>query len=222
MIDTLLNYIAPHLCYGCGKIGTLLCDNCKYNITFETNNNCVACGNVSPRNGICATCKLPYQKGWHVGERTGELKSLIDGLKFEHKKSAATFLAQLLDQCIEQLPPGTLVVPVPTIASHVRQRGYDHTRLIATYFAKLKGLRVAPVLMRATNTVQRGHSRKERLLQASQTFVLDPGFTPSDSPYLLIDDVITTGATLASAASILRANGVKTVWVAALARQPLD
>lgn len=166
-------------------------------------------------------CSPPYERAWHVGERNGELRELIDGLKFKNERAAAKVLAQLLDEKVNQLPSSTIVVPIPTIMPHIRTRGYDQTLLIARYFAKKRNHALQPIVIRTTNTVQRGMGRRERLRQAEAAFTVK-GEINANIPYLLIDDVVTTGATLQYAARALRQAGATTVWVAAIARQPLD
>jgi ComF family protein len=156
-----------------------------------------------------------------VGERSGETRGLIDGYKFERQRAAHRPLADLLLQCIDQLPEDTVIVPVPTIAPHIRLRGYDHMYLIARYFARKRGLELCSVLHRTTTTRQRGASRAQRMLQAQKAFEVRRDLDP-DKHYLLIDDVITTGSTLAYASQALLDAGAGHVWVAAIARQPLD
>ena len=222
MIDSLLAHIAPHHCCGCGQMGTLLCDNCKYDITSEPFSACCACGNgLAGPSGFCDRCRLPYARAWCVAPRRDQLQQLIDRYKFDNARSAYRPLAELLHERLPQLPPQVKLVPVPTVSAHIRQRGYDHTMLIARRLARLRGLTVDTSLLRATNTMQRGATARQRTQQAKQAFVctvqLDPEVT-----YLLIDDVITTGATVKYAAKTLREAGAATVWVAAVSRQPLD
>ncbi len=220
MIDRLLQTIAPHYCYSCQKIGTLLCDSCIYNITSDNEQACVICGRLAV-HGICATCDDTYSKAWCVGEREGVLARLVDDYKFERVKAFSVVGAKLLDAQIPLLPAATRIVPVPTIHSHIRQRGYDHTALLAKQFAALRGLTYAPIVERATSTHQRGASRRQRFSQAQRAFTAT-GKIDELSPVLLVDDILTTGATLHYAAHTLKAAGVQTVWVAVIARQPLD
>lgn len=181
---------------------------------------CIECSSIS-RTGICGSHSLPYERAWCVGERNGELKQLIDGLKFEYKKAAGSELADLLHMYVDHLPSNTVVVPIPTVSSHIRQRGYDHAKLIAARFAKRRQLVVQTVLYRTANTVQKGTTRVVRLKQAQRSVAVQ-GKVCADRPYLVVDDVITTGATIHYAAEALRQAGARTVWVAVLAKQPLD
>lgn len=222
MIEPLLSIIAPHHCCGCQKIGTLLCDNCKYDIVSEPYDACIACGvAIAGVDGLCGVCRVPYDRAWCVAPRQDHLQRLIGNFKFTNARAAYIPLAGLLDARLPQLPPGTAIVPVPTIASHVRQRGYDHTLLIAKRFANGRGLTVDMSLRRATNTMQRGVGARQRTQQAKRAFACPTDLNP-EVTYLLIDDVVTTGATVKYAAKALRDAGAQHVWVATISRQPLD
>ena len=153
-----------------------------------------------------------------MGERTEVLLRLNDAYKFERAKACHKPLADLLVTRLPDLPAETIVVPIPTIPSHIRQRGYDHTLLIARRVAKGLNLTLDPVLERKTNALQRGASRRERIAQAKQAFKLASPCLP-DRPYLLVDDVVTTSSTLKYAAQLLRDSGASEVWVGVIARQ---
>ncbi len=218
MIDRMLRIVAPHHCYGCHKTGYILCINCKYDIIDERSEACLVCAKPSAA-GICNVCKTTYQKAWCVGDRTDALERVINAMKFDRVKAAAAVLASLLDDSLPVLPPNTVVVPVPTVRRHIRQRGYDHTLLIAKEFAKLRQLKVKTVLTRADSNTQRGNNKKQRFEQAQTAFICRQAL--EDVPYLLIDDVVTTNATVRYGAKALANSGAKDVWVGVVARQEL-
>ncbi len=220
MIDGLLQIIAPHHCYGCGEVGALLCDNCKYDIVSDGFSACLVCL-MPTTDGICAAHRHGYDRAWCVGDRSGSLERLIDGFKFERARYAYKCLAELLDMTVDSLPPDTVVVAVPTIPSHIRQRGYDHAELVARHFARMRGLRYRSLLSRSSASVQRGASRRLRMAQAKQAFRCPSSLDPA-VPYLVIDDVVTTNATLRYAGVALKEAGATKVWVAVVARQPLE
>lgn len=223
MIDKALSYIAPHHCCGCGQTGTLLCDNCKYDIISEPFWLCVSCGHTASLiNGLCSKCKtVPYSRAWCVSDRRDHMQRLIDDFKFSNTKAAFHSLADLLDSHLPELPRNVVIVPVPTISSHIRQRGYDHTLLIARRLAQLRHLKVDTSLQRITKTKQRLASAKQRAEQAKVAFGCSKQLDDS-KVYLLIDDVITTGSTVKYASKTLLDAGASEVWVASLSRQTLD
>ncbi len=103
--------------------------------------------------------------------------------------------------------PNYLVVPVPTATSRVRQRGFDHSILLAKHLARQLNLNYSQTLGRLGQASQVGTGRADRLKQpAGQYFVRTPWQVRGQS-ILLIDDVITTGGTLLSATQELRRAG---------------
>ena len=202
MIDTLLSYIAPHLCYGCGQTGTVLCDSCMNNIDNEQLSQCIVCPRPARRH-LCSKHVGMIDDGWCGAMRVGVVERLIDAYKFENVKAAARPLTQILLVNLPALPDRTVIVPIPTIASHIRQRGYDHMSLVARDVVRIRKLTLI------------------REKQAQEAFRVVGDIDP-ERPYLIIDDIATTGATLRHAAETLRRAGARTIWVAAVARQPLD
>lgn len=221
MIDNLLSIVAPHLCYSCGKTGVLLCQSCKYDIINDKNNVCLLCFKPSLGGKICPDCDALYQRGWFVSYRDGALKDLIDAYKFEHAKAGYKVLADLLHKSLPDMPPGTVIVPVPTVVAHIRERGYDHLALVACEFGHLRHLPVQPLVKRLTNLTQHDLSAKERKTAASRAFVVEAELDPSVT-YLLLDDVMTTGETVKYCATALCQAGAKQIFVGVVARQTLD
>jgi ComF family protein len=220
MIDKLLSTVAPHLCSGCGRIGISFCNRCKYDIKEKSFLGCLLCGRAS-KAGICTSHQTAYSKAWIVGERQGGLQRLIGGFKFQNMKASAQSLAELLDERLPLLPTDTLIVPVPTAPAHVRERGYDHMLLVARHFARLRGLPLLQIVGRNTMATQHHANRRARIVQAQSAFRADGKVLP-DSTYLLLDDVVTTGSTIAEASRVLKEAGANTIWVGAIARQSLD
>lgn len=220
MLDQVLSIVAPHHCSGCGELGSLLCHHCKYDIIDEHENRCLVC--LAPTTtGLCTSHRRPYQKAWFVGERNGTLQRIIGNFKFNNARAASKTLAELLDRSLPDFPHDVVVVPVPTVSSHIRERGYDHTLLVVRKFAKSRDLKIAPILTRSTTTKQRSANKSTRRQQAKRAFALK-GPVNSEATYLVIDDVFTTGATIEYATRLLKGAGAKKIWVAVIARQTLD
>lgn len=104
-----------------------------------------------------------------------------------------------------------LVVPVPTATARIRERGFDHTDLLAKRVAMISGLREIKALRRLDQTRQLGSKREDRLTQLTGSFAVKNPLGIHGRKILLIDDVITTGGTLIAAAKALRAAGAKSV-----------
>lgn len=220
MVERGLQIIAPHPCFGCGKVGAILCDDCKYDITHEPFVGCILCGKPNAF-GICRIHDSPIDRAFTIGTRSGVLEDVINQLKFHRVKGAARPLAELLHEQLPSFSENVEIVPIPTVRSHVRQRGYDQVELIVQHFASLRTMPVCHYLERMTNATQHVVGKDERLVQAEKAFSLKECEGIYGKTVLLIDDIVTTGATLQSAATLLK-NAGATVWVATLAYQPLD
>lgn len=219
MRNILTSLLAPHYCCSCGAVGSLLCQYCKYDIIDDSFEACILCHKLAqPGQNSCSGCKSAFTKAWCAGSRSEGLKELLNRYKFERARAAYAPLADLLHATLPTLPDDMVIVPVPTIAPHIRERGYDQTVLLAQQLARTRGAAYDPLLRRKTNSVQRGASRKQRIRQAEQAFRADN----CTGRYLVIDDITTTGSTLDAAAKVLLAAGATEVWVAVVAVQPLD
>ncbi len=221
MLDRILSTLAPHTCSSCGEPKGLLCDYCFSDIIDNGYDQCVVCLRPSASDNLCSGCRAHavYDAAWVVGVRTGGLRELIDRYKFDRARDGARVLARLLDACLPVLPPTTTISYIPTISSHMRQRGYDHMAYIARELAKRRHMPVGARLQRRTALPQRGASKADRLIRQHGAFSVDDAVT---SPVLLIDDIYTTGATLESGVTAIRAVSTQPVFVAVIARQPFD
>lgn len=220
MLDFLVKFVAPHYCYGCSQIDAVLCADCKNYIIEEKFSQCICCLNTSSsKQGFCYACKPPYSLAWCVTTYENFVKDAIWAYKFNYCKQAYLDFADLLDLSIPIIPDNTIVTQIPTSFFHIRQRGYDHAELIAKKFAKLRNLEYKKSLIRTASLRQRGSNRSTRIKQAKKSY---EAYNVTNDTYLLIDDVVTTGATIGEASKVLLDAGAKEVWVAVIARQTLD
>lgn len=141
-------------------------------------------------------------------------KQLVHRLKFERQREAATVISELI---ITALPHRDfdVVTTTPTATSRVRQRGFDHGKLLGLNVARQLRLPYRQLLFRRSQRRQLGHSRAERMEQAHANYGTTANLT--GQRVLLVDDVISTGATLVTAAGLLREAGATQVWAAVLA-----
>ncbi|MBW3568757.1 hypothetical protein KY385_01355 [Candidatus Parcubacteria bacterium] len=145
-------------------------------------------------------------------------KELLHRLKFERTSSAAEPIAAAIDNILPDLPPGTLVVYVPTANSRVRIRGYDQAKLIAQKVAKRRNWPYQTLLMRKGSSRQVGSGRQDRFKQIESALLPVKQGNIKSANILMIDDVTTTGATLEAAAKILKSAGAQTIDAAVFAQ----
>jgi predicted amidophosphoribosyltransferase len=179
--------------------------------------------------GLCGGCAAEVERSPAVVLRAdaidgglaplayaGAGRRLVAALKFRRLLVVAELGAALM---ADQAPAGWLeatIVPVPAAPSRARRRGFDPAWELASALVGQTGAQAAPVLRRSDRRAQRGRSRTERL--ARPPLVRAVAEAPLRA--LLIDDVVTTGATIDACARALRVAGSLEVRALALAAVP--
>ncbi len=217
VIEDLFNIIAPHECLGCQKEGSLLCYDCSLNLS-SVPPRCYVCGRWDEAWRTCRACRrqTPIHTLWTVAKYEGAAKELLHKLKFERSRAGAEPIAGLLaGRCT--LSDDTVVTFVPTASRRARERGYDQAALIAKELSVRLGLPFVPCLARIGDNRQVGSNRQLRKQQMEGVFrPLNPAAFQSRH-VLIVDDVLTTGATCEAAARVLRQAGAKRVSAAVFA-----
>ena len=205
------DWFCPHYCLLCGRVGAILCAECKsYNMSGWAN-RCLKCGVIV--RDVCVRCALPYDAAWVVGRRDNKLGALVDKFKYQSVRAVGRPMAEMMSEVIPGLAAEVTVVPVPTIRKHVRERGLDHTALLAQRIAKLRGWRFERTVARMANTVQVGADARMRKSQAKSAYALKKKIDFGRA-YLVVDDVCTTGASLEAVCRLLKENGAQKAMVA--------
>lgn len=220
LVEHFFRIIAPSNCLKCGSEGSLLCLWCREEALPEGDSRCYRCNTLTKDSATCLACRRhsKVRHLWVRTEYTEHARALVHAMKFKYSGEAADLIAQELAGTIPALPPETVIVHVPTITSHVRERGFDHARRIAAGLAKRSELRLVPAMGRTGQLRQVGSSRQVRLKQQIESFRLRAPFLVSGCSVLLVDDVLTTGATIEAAALALRSAGAKSVDAVVFAR----
>jgi predicted amidophosphoribosyltransferase len=146
----------------------------------------------------------------------GAARRLVTGLKYRNDRAALGWLADGLSELLTP-PAGAIVTWVPTSGRRRRQRGYDQAELLARAVARRWRRPCRALLQRRPGPPQTGRSLADRW--AGVPLEAPPGRAgrsgrPGPTHVVVVDDVLTTGATLRSAAQALRASGA--VWVAGI------
>lgn len=216
LIEQLIAFLAPHTCIGCGIEGSVLCKRCVQALPRALP-RCYRCATPNDAFRTCAKC-LPATNlthVWVVTPYTGVAKQMVRVLKFERVAAAADAIAEAISPLLPYEYNWT-VTHVPTAQSRIRQRGYDQAQRIARHVAGRVQAPYASLLSRQGSQRQVGQTRAIRLQQMTTAFRVSPA-SVQGRDILLIDDVITTGSTLASAAAVLHAAGARHVAAAVFA-----
>jgi ComF family protein len=188
-----------------------LCQKCAHTLQLVPS-RCYRCHKLTDSFRTCTACrKTSNLYRLQVGTiYTGSAKTLVWRLKFAGAQAAAQSIGEILSRTTH-IEGDYCVVPVPTATSRVRRRGYDQAKLLARQHAKRYGLPYSDCLARSGQAHQVGARRQQRLKQLSSAFRVKTIQSVQDAHIILIDDVVTTGASLEMAAACLRRAGAKRV-----------
>jgi ComF family protein len=195
---------------------------------FEPEYFCIRCGtpflNGFPldQEGRCALCRSGlrgYDGTFCYGSYEGTLRELIHLLKYSRIQPLARPLAGHLLRALPRNESFDMIVPVPLHWRRRWQRGFNQSELLAREVARHTGIPVHSVLRRARATApQAGLTSAKRRANVLHVFQVKGAGACSGRRILLIDDVLTTGATAASCAAVLKRAGASRVCVLTIAR----
>ncbi|WP_374657866.1 ComF family protein [Inhella sp.] len=173
---------------------------------------------ATPACAHCLRDPLPLHSVQAAVDFEPPWDTLLHALKYE----AALGLAPALAALMPAPPPGSLLLPVPLHPTRLGERGHNQSTLLARELARRCALPCAErVLERVIDTpTQTQLSRTERMKNLRHAFALAPGHSVQGRHCVLVDDVMTTGATLATLARLLLAHGAVRVDACVVARTP--
>jgi ComF family protein len=237
-MQSLLRLVYPAQCLSCGALTEDdfgLCGPCWRDTGFIGGTVCDLCGTPLPGDSRgqvvhcddCLTIARPWAKGRAVFTYGGTGRELVLQFKHGDRTDLAPSLGRWLARVAQPLvTPDTILVPVPLHWTRLLSRRYNQSALLAQYTAAVLKLPVMPdaLLRRRRTKALDGHSREARFTALDGALTPHPGRKSAirDRPVLLVDDVMTTGATLAAATEALHAAGATQVSVIMLARVAKD
>lgn len=203
-----------------------LCMSCRERIE-PLRPTCVECGTPAPTGRTCYDCLriTPLAGVVAVGPyRDPILRAAIHQLKFSGVRALAEPLADLLAPRViaAGIASGAVLVPLPLHRRRERARGFNQAHLLASELSRILNLPVVHLLVRrraaSPQTSLRGSPQvRRRNVTGAFSANGDVDLSTCDR-LILVDDVLTTGATLDEAAHVLAAAGAREVWAAVLAR----
>lgn len=221
LVDRLFAIIAPHECIVCASEGSLLCSWCAYEAFAQLPSRCYSCKRITSDYAVCDKCVrlTSLRHVWVRTEYSNVAKVLLRKYKYDRARAADTIVARAMDEVIPYLSPSTLIVSVPTATVRVRLRGYDQTLLLARSLARKRSCAWVRAVTRVTQARQVGATRAQRLNQLKDAFIVTKPELIKNADILIIDDVVTTGATLESVAKALKRAGAKSINAAVFAQK---
>jgi ComF family protein len=212
----LLDLLLPPACAGCGRSGSLVCSDCVSRLQqpFDARDRFVA-----PDAGIVVGDALLLAVAAFAYE--GPMRRALWALKYSGASRLAPPLADAALPALRALlsvaGPNAVLVPVPVHAERRASRGYNQAELLGRGLARRSGLPITSMLERTRPT-----TKQHRLNRVARLNNLRGAFAVTSRPpptVILVDDIITTTATLEACASILRDAGCRAVYGFAISRE---
>ena len=223
-VDGLIDFVFPPMCLGCGSYteeATSVCANCLDAIDRFNHPFCLKCMDIIPSGLKCPMCKNETVPLFAHGNYTAPLEEIIIHFKFKGIRKPASLFAGLLcdrfGEAIISLKCATLV-PIPLHPGRENHRGYNQAEIFAESLAERLVFDVnADILAR-----DKKRKPQARLNQRQRASNIEGVFSViseagEDNTLILVDDVVTSGATAREAVKTLKRGGYKVAAVVAIA-----
>jgi ComF family protein len=233
----LLDLLYPIVCVGCRQPGTLYCPDCRESVRRVAPPLCPLCGTPQDKAELCPRCARnfsderpsPIDGMRAVAYLEGSMREAIHALKYDYIRGLAVPLGEMLAEYYRNAPlPADVIVPVPLHRRRKRERGYNQSALLAQQLGSAVQIPVRLDLLRRhrytrSQTRLNPQQRSQNVHGAFSCASL-PGVVQAiaGQRLLLVDDVLTTGATLRECAQVLRDCGARSIWALTLARAVPD
>lgn len=208
-------FIFPDFCQHCQKLGPMLCESCYQLVEFFWQEDFKEFFSKNFEQSYFDQIKI-------MAAFKPPLSSLIKALKYHHHSRAAKFLAQMLYFHVgidfQQID---IISFVPIHSQKRKKRGYNQAQLIAQELSLWSHKPCLNLLIKNKNSQSQASisDKEKRLKRLTDSFIISPFYKKklSEKRILLIDDVITTGATINNISQVLKNNGSKFISALTLA-----
>jgi ComF family protein len=224
--------IFPRSCLACSAYPLAaargICNECLQDVSLIKTPLCRVCGREMPDStagdhscGSCLRKKPPYSSARGIAHYQEPLASLLHSLKYQGDTTVVPALQEIIALSAPAKPDEDVrIVPVPLHIHRLRQRGFNQAQLLAQlFFPETKNLILTDTLQRIRHTdPQTGLDGIARRKNMSKAFCVQNGGQIRGRKVILVDDVYTTGTTVAECSRVLFAAGAREVHVLTLAR----
>ena len=236
-LQTAVRVLYPPRCLSCGGMVEQdfgLCGTCWRDTPFITGLVCDSCGTPLPGDSntielrdACLQTARPWDRGRAAMLYKDNGRKLVLALKHGDRHDIADPAALWLARTLRPILPDTpLIVPVPLHLTRLLRRRFNQSALLAQALARVLNADCCPdALLRPTRTPSLdGHSRDERFATMAGTLIANPKRRAqmAGRDVVIVDDVMTSGATMAAATDACHEADANTVCIAALARVAKD
>ena len=230
----LVNLLMPPRCLSCGlhvDRAETVCTDCWNDLSFISGAVCISCGTPMPESASaeaqclgCLETPPPYAKARAALYYDAHVMKLISRFKYHDQLHLAPLLVRWMEAAGgEMIAKADMIAPVPLHWTRLLSRKYNQAAILAQGLARSAGRLYMPQLLKRGKRTkpQAALTKQQRKRNVQGAFTLHPRWgkdTVSGKIILLIDDVMTTGATISACARALKKAGAKKVWVLTLAR----
>lgn len=234
LAKSFVNLIYPLHCASCGKPlealnGSGVCDLCRAQIKRNPAPYCSWCGrSMDCADGICVECEKmrpSFGRAYSACLYEGVLKKLIHAFKYKNKRILSGIFTDLLVDFIGDNPEAVegidMITFIPLHRNRSSERGFNQSELLASCLGKAIGVPVIGFMQKSRATKNQNElSREERLVNIRGAFTVKRALRElvEGSGILVIDDVMTTAATLDESSRVLLDAGASRVHCLTLAR----
>ena len=219
----MIDFVYPPRCAGCDKPGDLFCSECISKVSIIHQPFCSLCGRVTEKNGLCKSCQKvrpSYLSARSWAEYAESLRHALLTLKYRNNLGLSRIFADYLaDIVLDNNWQTDIIIPIPLCKSHMKSRGFNQAEQLAHPLSLILGipLETRAVKRMKETTSQVDLSREERFKNLEDAFFGNPAKLKSKR-VLLVDDIVTTGATLNSCTEAILAAGGSSVFCITVAQ----
>jgi competence protein ComFC len=228
----LLDIFFPKRCVGCGRVGEYLCISCKDLLVP-----------IADNEGMCPVCEHPAFFGmthprckgrWTPNGLTSffryrsVVKKFVGAIKYRLVSDMAEKFVDALSKTSYNMllttirnHPDVSLIPIPLHISRLRSRGFNQAEILGARVSSRFGISMDSgilIRVRKTQTQVSMKNRKSRLANTYGAFQINSNAIVRGRPFIIFDDVFTTGATIRSATKTLKEQGASFVWAVTMAR----
>jgi ComF family protein len=221
IIGPIINFLFPQSCFVCREPGKPICSECIKSFA-PAKLRCLKCGRANPFGLYCKSCHSKSKANLVLAgfDYKNPITSLIHQFKYEDVTSLSDPFCDCLAALLSKIPDNLeyKICYIPLTLKKLKLRGYNQSKLLAEGIGQCLNVTVTGLLTRveARESQVIAQSRKLRKTNIKGAFSIKSG-AEIPQKVILLDDVITTGATVEEAVKVLKAAGVKEVIVLALA-----
>lgn len=216
-------------CIGCDKPikkgrPDSLCDHCREKMIYNQPQMCTKCGKFQKQKKAhfcesCAASPHVYDRAVAAAVYEDEAVKIVHALKYGGRSYMAKNVGYIMSGAVKSIGEYDIIIPVPLHRSRLKMRGFCQTTLISRSLSEISGKPLyKDALIRVKKTApMRGLGTDERRENIEAAFEVKRPEVFDGKKVLLVDDVLTTGSTASECATVMKAAGAKSVYLAVFA-----